>query len=72
MVSMRKGHPMANDPAPGKPVVTYKIRKSGVHIDVEITSGKLTGRTARVIPMPPSGAYFNNEPPTESPTKKRA
>jgi hypothetical protein len=42
-------------------------------IKVTVTSGALQGRSAQVITVPPSGAYFNDvAPPSAGKAKKRA
>ena len=38
-------------------------------VAVTVTSGTMAGRSARIITVPPSAAYFNETPPAE---KKRA
>jgi hypothetical protein len=40
-------------------VTSYKVTISKDHIDVTVTSGRLAGKSARLIPMPPAAAYFN-------------
>ena len=40
-------------------VKSYRITVSRDHIDVTVTEGRLIGKSARLIPMPPAAAYFN-------------
>lgn len=50
---------MADSKSTQDSVASYKVTKSKDHVDVQVTAGKLAGKSARLIPMPASGAYFN-------------
>lgn len=64
-------------PKPGEKNVSIgsmKVVPKGDSVEVTVTSGTLTGRTARLITVPPSGAYFNDSTQAASgeKSKKRA
>ena len=40
-------------------VTSYSVKVSEDHVDVTVTAGRLVGKSARLIPMPPAAAYFN-------------
>jgi hypothetical protein len=44
------------------PVGSYKITKEKSGLIVVVTSGRLVGKSARLIETPPSAAYFNERP----------
>ena len=42
-----------------KAVCSYEVTERDGSVEIKITSGSLEGKSARVIQMPPSAAYFN-------------
>ncbi len=51
------------------PVGSLSINGTGSNVEVTVTSGTLTGKSARIILVPPSAGYFNQPDELE---KKRA
>jgi hypothetical protein len=44
------------------PMGSYKITKGKTGLIVIVTSGRLSGKSAKLIETPPSAAYFNERP----------
>ena len=52
--------PLEGSTAATAPVTTITVTQAGSNsVNVTVTSGTMTGKTARIITVPPSGAYFN-------------